>query len=120
MSYISVFIPDNLAPVENEIKTFFEAMVYKLRKNSGKGHWDELSLIQVLELMRKEMAELEEAINEGASFEITLEASDIANFALMAASIALGMRDGRTNSVVAHDEAVEKANPHLRGQTKGY
>jgi len=63
-------------------------MIYKLRKNAHKGKWEGRSLKDEMGKLRAEVVELTDAIDEGNSVEIILEGADVANFALIIASIA--------------------------------
>lgn len=76
-------------PYDQELKTFIDAMRYKLQKNSKKGRWETYDLAKAFELLRREVNELEQAINEGNSIDITLEGADVANFAMIIVNIAL-------------------------------
>jgi hypothetical protein len=67
-------------------------MTYKLAKNAHKGRWENLDLQDTLAKLSIEFKELEEAIEQGNTVDIILEAADIANFAMIACSVAL---DGR-------------------------
>lgn len=85
---IEILIPDEIEDLSPNLQRFFEAMVYKLRKNAHKGRWENLNSEQAFELAQNEVEELKQAMREGNSIEITLEGADVANFALMLASIA--------------------------------
>lgn len=86
---MTVLVPAELSHLVPDIKRFVDAMVYKLRKNKRKGKWETYSILDTLELLRGEVAELAEAIEDGNDFETILEAADIGNFAMIAASIAI-------------------------------
>ena len=62
-------------------------MVFKLAKNAHKGRWEGLSISDMQAKLSLEVAELNEAINGGNTIEIMLEAADVANFALIIASM---------------------------------
>lgn len=82
----------NLGP---DPQRFFDAMVFKLRRNHHKGRWEALNLDTSFTALRGEVTELDSAISHGSSTEITLEAADVANQALIVASIALEARGAR-------------------------
>lgn len=84
-----VNVPAGLAHLVPDLKRFVDAMVYKLNKNNHKGKWEEMTITRTLQLLKGEVDELTEAINEGNDIEIVLEAADIGNFAMIAASIAV-------------------------------
>jgi len=81
-------------PYHEEVRLFLDAMKYKMMKNRHKGKWEDLDLSDAFKLLRREVDELEKAINEGNSIDITLEGADVAVFALIATHIAL-VRGGR-------------------------
>lgn len=89
---MQVFVPRELRDLKLEpvLLRFFDAMVYKLRRNKHKGAWERVDLQRALNLLKLEVAELEGAMKEGSQVEILMEAADIANFALIVSSIAIG------------------------------
>lgn len=86
---INVFMPKELQTIAPVIHRFFDACLYKLRKNAHKGSLEELDLEQSLKKLREETEELSKAIAEGNQIEVLLEAGDVANFAMILASIAI-------------------------------
>lgn len=88
-STLCVSIPPEVEPYTNDIRRFIDAMVYKLRVHHKKGRWEELSIQRVLELMTGEEAELRQAVDGGNTVDVLLEAADVANYAMIAASIAV-------------------------------
>lgn len=89
MINIIIRIPDSVAPYEGDIRRFVDAMIYKLASNTSKGRWESYSLAKAMELLDGERNELAEAIEGGNMIEIILEAADVANFAMIAAAIAI-------------------------------
>lgn len=91
---IEVFLPKELLDigVGPDLQRFFDAMVYKLRRNAHKGHWDDLTLDQAYADLGGEVEELTAAIASGSTSEILMEAADVANEALIVANIALAAR----------------------------
>jgi len=86
---MKVFIPSELDDLEPDIHRFVDAMVYKLRKNAHKGRWEDLDLPSALRMLRAEVDELNGALQENNQVEILLECADVANFALILATIAI-------------------------------
>lgn len=86
---LTVAIPDEVAPYTLEIRRFVDAMIYKLSVHSRKGKWENLGLETVLHKMEGEVSELREAIARGNMVEILLESADVANYGLIASSIAV-------------------------------
>jgi hypothetical protein len=87
----TIRVPDYslLANVEVALRRFVDAMRFKLLKNAKKGRWEDLSLSETLDRLEIEVQELRAAIQTNNSIEILLEAADVANFAMIAASIAV-------------------------------
>jgi len=88
-----ISVPHELEFLRPDLQRFFDAMIYKLRRNKHKGRWEDLDIPKTVERMRDEIAELEEAISEGSTVEVLFEAADVANFALITANISLEARD---------------------------
>lgn len=86
---IEINIPDSLAGQEVRVKRFFDAMIYKLSKNAHKSGFESADIHGCLKRLREEANELDEAIRDGNTIEILLEAADCANFALIAATAAI-------------------------------
>lgn len=86
---MKLFIPPELESAEPEIRRFFDAMLFKLRKNAHKGKWEDVNVGQMLDRLGEERDELVKAINENNSVEVLLEAADVANFCLILANIAI-------------------------------
>lgn len=77
------------------LKMLTDAMDFKLSHHKKKGKLEspdfDMSLDQVIRLLRDEVDELEEAIDGGNTVEITLEAADVANYAMFAIYMAYKM-----------------------------
>jgi len=70
----------------NLVNDFAGDMFIKLRKNKHKAHWSTVTCKWLLERMKEEVEELEDAMIEGKSpDEIIAEAADVGNFAAMIA-----------------------------------
>lgn len=85
----TVSLPPEVAQYEQDLRRFVDAMVYKLQVHAKKGRWENLPIGKALELMQGEVGELTEAVERGNLVEILLESADVANFALITASIAV-------------------------------
>ena len=90
---LKISVPDELAELRPDLQRFFDAMIYKLRRNKNKGRWEGLDLKRTFEKLETELKELNEALEEGSSAEILMEAADVANFALIIANIGLEAKD---------------------------
>jgi hypothetical protein len=101
MATVEIFIPDELLPMAQDLTRFWSAMVYKLRKNAHKGKWEDLDLDQTMGRLENEVSELDLAIAEKSFCEILLEGADVANFAMIATSVALS-EVGRPTTSVLH------------------
>jgi len=88
---LEVPVPPELVAigVAPDLQRFFDAMIYKLRRNAHKGRWEEMDLAKAMEGLRRESLELEGAIPNGSTMEILMEAADAANQALIVAAVAL-------------------------------
>lgn len=90
---ISIRIPPELKGYAPSLKRFFDAMIFKLRRNAHKGKWEAVPLARAMTALRDEADELEEAVRNGNISEITLEGADCANQALIVTEIALEVRN---------------------------
>ena len=79
----------DVSEYEKEIKTFVDAMRYKIFKNRHKGKWQGLKLEDVMKLLDEEVLELKEAITHNNTVEILLEAADVGVVALIASDVAI-------------------------------
>lgn len=87
---LSVTIPPELVGMKKELRHFFDAMIFKLAKNAHKGKWEDMDLAASLSRLREEADELEEAITfKHNTMEVVMEAADVANFAMIAAALAI-------------------------------
>lgn len=89
MKQITVSIPPECEGYANDIKRFVDAMVYKLKKNAHKGRWEGLTVDDILKKLVGEYQELHDAIyvEGGNTVETLLEAADVANFAMIIATM---------------------------------
>jgi hypothetical protein len=86
---IEIEIPPEIKQYVPDLSALFNGMVYKLHKNRHKGKWEDLDLSRAMELIQDEIEELDQALNFGQGGEALIEACDVANFALIIASIIL-------------------------------
>ena len=86
------------------IEALASAMQSKLAKNRGKRHWQDAAPTYLIDRLRQEVEELEQAIGgyleEGSADEddVWNEAADVANFAAMLADNATGRSEARADS----------------------
>lgn len=85
---IVVNIPDGMEQYTDDIRRFIDAMMYKLERNRNKGRWENTSLRDAFNLLQGEVNELLDELG-GNSVKTLLEAADVANFAMIVASIAI-------------------------------
>lgn len=85
---IVIPIPPEVEPYAEDIRRFVHAMVYKLKLNAHKGRWEGKTMAEYCPLLEGEMRELNEAIAGGNLIEILNESADVANMAMIIASIA--------------------------------
>jgi hypothetical protein len=98
---------NNLGPYPEYDKwllRLMDAQRYKLRKNAHKGYLGDLPVKEIIEKLKAEVVELEDALSRGSEIESILEASDVANFALAAVIAAY---DGRLKDVSTGTEGTE-------------
>ena len=87
-------MPLNKGEYDDVLQPFQDAMRYKLsnsKRYAGTRAWESVPVADLVEGLKKEVAELEEAMIEGTPIETVLEAVDVANFAMMIAD-RYGMR----------------------------
>lgn len=75
--------------VDADLQRFFDAMIYKLRRNAHKGRWEDVPLDKAFTALVREADELKDAVAQGSTSEILMEAADVANQALIVANIGL-------------------------------
>lgn len=73
-----------------DIRRFVDAMVYKLEKNAAKGRWENYDMAEAFNMLEAEVKELlAEVKSDRNTIKVTLEAADVANFALIIAAMAI-------------------------------
>ena len=75
-----------------EVEAFARAMERKLRDNDHKPHWSECEQLYLRARLLEEVKELWHALENEAPENVLLEAADVANFAMMLADVAGGLR----------------------------
>ena len=111
------------------IEALASAMQSKLAKNRGKRHWQDAAPTYLIDRLRQEVEELEQAIGgyleEGSADEddVWNEAADVANFAAMLADNATGRSEARADSQERPQPALDvdgrKHGPRLPDQWIG-
>lgn len=84
---ITITLPDGVEQYEQDIRRFVDAMCYKLGVHASKGRWEDLPIDRAVGLMEMEITELRDAIDGNNTIEVLLESADVANFAMIIASI---------------------------------
>lgn len=96
------------------LRLLAEAQRYKLRVNQHKGFLGDLPPEKLIEFLKGEIIELEDAAARGSKIEMLLEAADIANFALGFVIAALQKTEKPSQEPVVtinrHDEVPEPAD----------
>lgn len=86
---LTIQLPHGTEQYENDIRRFVDAMLFKLELHKLKGRWSDETMQKVMQKLAGEVNELQQAINHGNTIQIILEAADVANYAMIAASIAV-------------------------------
>lgn len=89
MTEIVIKLPEGVVQYKDDIRRFVDAMIYKLNVHSAKGRWDDATLAKVMGLLDGEVVELKSALEGGNLIDIMLEAADVANYCMIASSIAV-------------------------------
>lgn len=90
---ITIRLPPELKGYGPSLIRFFDAMVYKLRRNAHKGKWESVPMARALTALDNERKELADAVTYGSTTETLMEGADVANQALIVTEIALEARD---------------------------
>lgn len=92
---LRIAVPPELVDigVAPDLQRFFDAMIYKLRRNAHKGRWETLKLTAAMSDLGDEVQELVAVVQLGSTSEILMEAADVANEALIVAAIALEAKE---------------------------
>jgi NTP pyrophosphatase (non-canonical NTP hydrolase) len=87
-----------------DLKLFFDAMMFKLYKNRHKGHWNnKYSLDSAYRALEVELRELHDSLRTDNLFHLIEECADVANFALILASVAMRQVAWDMDRGVSHD-----------------
>lgn len=87
MSELTIKLPPEVEQYEHDIRRFVDAMVYKLKVHHRKGRWENLPVDGAISRLEGEVMELRDAVRGGNTIEVLLEAADVANYAMIVASI---------------------------------
>lgn len=82
-----IALPKEVEPYREDIRRFLDAMVYKLKVHHRKGRWEGKTVEEYMPLLHDEVRELMEATEGGNLIEVLTEAADVANMAMIVASI---------------------------------
>lgn len=115
-STLRIQIPPELSGYGPELLRFFDAMIYKLRRNAHKGKWEDVPITRAFGLLEDEVGELEAAIKVGSTSEVLMEAADVANLALIAANIAMEARDEKSRTSFRKWHASRRAEGWIVGR----
>lgn len=88
MTELSIKLPPEVEQYEHDIRRFVDAMIYKLKVHHRKGRWEGKTMDEYGPLLLGEVEELAGATKGGNLMEILMEAADVANMAMIIASIA--------------------------------
>jgi NTP pyrophosphatase (non-canonical NTP hydrolase) len=94
MKVITIELTDDMDVYYDDIKQFVNLMIFKLHKNVHKGRWENIDIWDAFWMMQTESGELMKAIRERNIDEMYMEAADVANFAMILASILKERGDG--------------------------
>lgn len=92
-------------PYDRELGIFSALMRHKMENNRHRGRWKDCNLEDALKGIERELDELREAIDRGGVADILLEAADVANFALIAAFVAMENKNGQPVEERKKDQA---------------
>lgn len=90
---LRIRVPPELSRYGPDLQRFFDAMIYKLRRNAHKGKWETVPMEKAIEMWKGECGELLKAVVGGSTSEILMESADVANMALIIANIAIEVRE---------------------------
>lgn len=84
---ISFQLNGEMGQYAKDISDFVNQMLAKLEKNLHKGRWEGLTINYIMDCLAEEILELNDALEDGDKQAIYFEAADVANFAMIIASI---------------------------------
>jgi NTP pyrophosphatase (non-canonical NTP hydrolase) len=87
MRIVSFELHGDMEQYADDIQKFVDVMIHKLHKNTHKGRWENIHVLKAYSLMVGETDELAEALGTNNKEEVYLECADVANFAMIIASI---------------------------------
>jgi len=97
--------------LRKELNIFSQYMEHKLKLNDHKGGWEEIPTPTLINKLRGELNELEEAIRGEPDLNIMFEAADVANYAMMIAWNVLRAQVVETNN--QEDQADEDGENYI-------
>lgn len=106
---MKIYIPEEIAHYEPQLRYFFDCMVQKLNTNRHKGFAEGHSLTEFMDLADSELDEAARALHTDDQFAFFMEMVDVANMSWLASIKALRMtkdewQDGQSSKGEA-DEA---------------
>lgn len=81
-------------PYDKELGIFNAMMRYKMENNRHRGRWQDCTLADALAGLKREVEELEAVVRSGNVVDILLESADVGNFAMIAAFVAMEVKNG--------------------------
>lgn len=83
-----VFQPTMYAGIRPSVMAFAQMSEIKFRVHDNRDGWSKLTVEEVMDWLRAEVEELQEAIEGGDVWKIVSEAADVSNLSLMASDLA--------------------------------
>jgi hypothetical protein len=91
MAHMMIHVPEELVPFRADLEYFVATMARKLHINRHKGFAENDNLVDLLNGLQNEVAELELAVKDESQFATMLEAVDVANMAFLVGLRAIRM-----------------------------
>lgn len=85
MVMLHVPLPPEMEPYKDDLEFFVQTMIRKLHSNRHKGVTKDLNVSALIGGIKRELVELEQAIDNEGQFDAPLEAADIANYSFLIA-----------------------------------
>lgn len=82
---LTISLPDELAPFEDDLEYFMNTMIRKLFINRHKGYAEGRTPADLFKGLQEEVAELARSLYNESQFEGAMEAIDVANMAFLVA-----------------------------------
>jgi hypothetical protein len=87
MKLVTLKLAAEMEQYHEDIQLFLELMVHKLHKNVHKGRWEGLHPGDAFNHLMDEVMELHDAMDGKNAAEVFFECADVANYAMIIASI---------------------------------